>query len=122
MVLVRVAFWLALIIIILPTNAQDQQNVYGLMKATFDDIRTFCVRHSQECKQGRSMFRTIADKMVFGGNLFIDMLREQIITIGKTASSPHRNSANWHLPSQPTNRYYKNTLSQHDLKIEWSKP
>ena len=120
--LVRTAFWLTLILMILPTNAQDQKNVYGLVKATFDDIRTFCVRHSQACKQGRSMFHTIAERTEFGASMVIDMVREQIATIGKTAPSPHRNSANWHHPSQPTNRYYKNTLSKDDLKIEWSEP
>ncbi|MGI9569799.1 MAG: hypothetical protein ACR2PH_08705, partial [Desulfobulbia bacterium] len=67
-----------------------------------------------------TMFYKFAEKTEFGAKLVFNMVRSQIASIEKTASSIRQNSANWQPSSQPTNRFDKNTLSQDDLNIKWS--
>ena len=62
--LLRTAFWVVVIILLLPTNHDDQKKAYSLAKATVGDISSFCDRNPGTCHQGQEAFVVFKDDVI----------------------------------------------------------
>jgi hypothetical protein len=66
MFLIRTAFWLTLIILLL------QRAVYGTAEAAVNDVRTFCTRNPDVCEKSRDAFDVFTQKAKFGAQMLMD--------------------------------------------------
>ena len=122
MFLIRSAFWLTLIILLLPTNEQDQKNVFGIAKSTFGDIQSFCDRNRETCDQGKSVISKFAEKAEFGADLLINIVRGENRLEDQSAARSIQGSA-WLQPnSKGALKSPQNTLNREDFTPPWSFP
>ncbi len=77
MFLIRTAFWLMIIILLLPTDGQQQSKVYGTAEATVKDVVTFCDRNPDTCTTGRDAFEVLVHKAEFGARMLMGFIKEQ---------------------------------------------
>jgi hypothetical protein len=73
MFLIRVAFWLGLVVLLLPTDERQQARVYGTVAATVERAVTFCDRNAQACAAGAEIWATFVKKAEFGVRMAIDL-------------------------------------------------
>ncbi|HZP10040.1 DUF5330 domain-containing protein [Methyloceanibacter sp.] len=84
MFLIRAAFWLTIIVLLLPTDEDQRNKVYGTAEATVRDLATFCDRNPDTCTTGRDAFQVLVHKAEFGARMLMGFISEQ--TGGGTAS------------------------------------
>ena len=124
--LLRTAFWVVVIILLLPTNHDDQKKAYSLAKATVGDISSFCDRNPAACQQGQEAFVVFKEKAAFAARMVMDLPPEP------TGYRPNLREPNPTL-DQPLNKSLGqpasfrrtdpgNTLSRDDLIPGWSGP
>ncbi|MEC9368563.1 MAG: DUF5330 domain-containing protein [Pseudomonadota bacterium] len=118
MFLIRTAFWLALLVMLLPTNEEEQRQVYGTAEAAVRDVKTFCVRNPDVCTNGKSALDTFGQKAEFGARMVMDFIKD--FTAGQATAS-----ADSERPSRiPTmfRRESHGTLTADDLRPGWTGP
>jgi hypothetical protein len=76
MFLIRTAFWLSLIILLLPTNEDDQRTVYGAAEAAVRDMSSFCTRNPDVCAKSRDAFDVFSQKAEFGARMVMDFMSD----------------------------------------------
>jgi hypothetical protein len=74
MFLIRVAFWLGLVVLLLPTDERQQARLYGTAVATVERVTTFCERNPQACAVGAEVWATFLRKAEFGARMAIDLV------------------------------------------------
>lgn len=72
--LIRTAFWLMIIVLLLPTDERQRSEVYGTAQATVNDVVTFCDRNPETCAKGKDAFGVLVQKAQFGARMLIDMI------------------------------------------------
>jgi hypothetical protein len=90
MFLIRTAFWLIIIVLLLPTNEQQQNQVYGTAQAAVKDVSGFCDRNPGVCTTGKDAFAVFVEKAQFGASLIMSFVREET---GGAAGEPQPPSA-----------------------------
>ena len=104
MFLIRTAFWLSLVVLVLPTDAQQQQKLYATASSAATQAATFCDRNRAICTQGAQYWAKFQKKLEFGTRMAIDLVSERI-----TGNRPQQSAV---LPVE-------NTLSREDLQPAW---
>jgi hypothetical protein len=74
MSLLRLVFWLALAVLLLPTDAEQQARFSNFARAAMDRAATFCDRNSRTCAAGGDVWATFLRKAEFGVRLVGDLL------------------------------------------------
>ena len=74
MSLLRLAFWLALIVLLLPTDAQKQARLSSFATTALERVTTFCDRNGRTCAIGGEFWATFLKKAEFGVRLVGDLL------------------------------------------------
>ena len=74
MFLIRVAFWVGLAVLLLPTDERQQARLYGTAVATVERVTTFCDRNAQACAAGAELWATFVKKAEFGARVAIDLV------------------------------------------------
>ena len=74
MFLIRVAFWVGLAVLLLPTDERQQARLYGTAVATVERVTTFCDRNAQACTAGAELWATFVKKAEFGARMAIDLV------------------------------------------------
>ena len=77
MFLLRAAFWLAVVVILLPADPDtDEQaprvtafEALGAAQAAVGDLSQFCVRNPDVCQTGGTAFHVFADKVRYGAKM-----------------------------------------------------
>jgi len=69
MFLIRLAFWLGLVVLLLPADERQQARVYGAATATVERISTFCERNARLCAGGAEVWATFLKKAEFGARM-----------------------------------------------------
>lgn len=77
MFLVRAAFWLIILVLLLPTDQQQQSEVYGTAQAAVKDVSGFCSRNPGVCDTGKDAFDVFVHKAQFGAELIMGFIREK---------------------------------------------
>ena len=74
MFLIRVAFWLGLVVVLLPTDERQQARLYNTAVATVERVTTFCDRNAQACTAGAEFWATFVKKAEFGARIAVDLV------------------------------------------------
>lgn len=114
MFLIRIAFWVALIALLLPTDRQQQEKLVVAATETARRVATFCDRHEAACARGAEYWGVFKQKLEFGVRLAYDVASERLSGGDKpntTASTPQSPPAR----VQPA----KGTLTPTDLAPGW---
>jgi hypothetical protein len=122
MFLIRVAFWLGLVVLLLPTDERQQARLYNAALATVERATTFCERNAQACTVAAQLWATFVKKAEFGARMAIDLMTsggrpdEGASARGQTSSfPPHvRGKADPKLPATD-----RGTLTPTDLAPAW---
>jgi len=122
--LVRIAFWLGLIIALLPSAPSRQEtstskvgevDSLSAASAAVSDIRQFCVRQPDACAAGSEAIAQFVRKAEIGAKLLYQFLNEREVRdeLPITMKSPDR---------PPTGRLSLSTLTPADLAVSWRGP
>ncbi len=118
--LIRTAFWLAIIVLLLPTDAQQRSEVYGTAQAAVNDVASFCDRNPETCARGKDAFGVFVQKAEFGARMLMDLIngRTENGAEGDTSAPEARlfEPARFDMSSS------QDTLSPEDREEAWSGP
>jgi hypothetical protein len=85
--LLRTAFWLIVLVLLLPTNEQQQSQVYGTAQAAVKDVSGFCERNPTVCTTGKDAFDVFVQKARFGADMLMSFVKGQT-GLGSGAETP----------------------------------
>jgi hypothetical protein len=92
MSMLRLAFWLALLVLLLPTDAQQQARFSNFANNAMQRLTTFCDRNGTTCTVGEQAWSTFLRKAEFGVRLVGDLLgaggRQTPATVPQQAPGP----------------------------------
>ena len=77
MFLIRTVFWLVILVLLLPTNEQQQSEVYGTAQAAVKDVSGFCERNPSVCATGKDAFAVFMHKARFGAEMLMSFVKGQ---------------------------------------------
>ncbi len=77
MFLIRMAFWIIVVILLLPTDRDQQTEVLGTAQAAVKDISGFCTRNPDVCVKGQDYFQIFMAKAEFGANMVMNFVNER---------------------------------------------
>ena len=117
MFLIRTAFWLSLLILILPTDEQDQKVVYGNAEAAVKDLTTFCSRNPDVCEASKDAATTFSKKAQFGARMVMDFFQDATATTEMRIDEDRASR-------RPSffRRSAQSTLTEEDMRPSWSVP
>ena len=75
MFLIRTVFWLVILVLLLPTNEQQQSEVYGTAQAAVKDVSGFCERNPSVCATGKDAFAVFMHKARFGAEMLMSFVK-----------------------------------------------
>jgi hypothetical protein len=130
MFFVRAAFWIFLILLLMPTNDKEKSDFYTAASRTISDLGAFCTRNPQVCESTGSIFETILRKM----RTTVEMLEEMVQPTSQpnqdTGSLPRerqggqrpQRGARGDMLVTPTPARSQHTLRPDDLQPTWRGP
>ncbi len=92
MFLIRMAFWLMILVLLLPTDEKQQTDVYGTAQAAVKDVSGFCGRNPGVCEKGKDAFSVFVHKAEFGAQMLMGFITERTgasATIGTEIGRAH---------------------------------
>jgi hypothetical protein len=63
MFFVKAAFWIALVLLLLPSNGHERFELYTTAQRTISDIGGFCTRNPDVCEKTSAFFKGIVQKL-----------------------------------------------------------
>lgn len=129
MFLFRTAFWLLILVLLVPTDKDQQNKIYGTAEATVNDVAGFCDRNPQTCATGHDAFEVLVQKAQYGAQMlmgfveaksdgFGDRLPDPVAMPGDGSVMPVPAAA----PLAPTKWDSQDTLSSEDREAPWGGP
>jgi hypothetical protein len=119
--LIKVAFWLAVVVLLLPTDAGKQHDdtrtqvgaieAFGAAQAAVEDAGAFCARQPAACEVGSLAFQTFGDKALHGAKLLYQFLAARFGAVDTATGS-----------ISYERRPGKQTLTPDDIAPAWSGP
>lgn len=82
MFLIRTGFWLLVLVLLLPTNEDQQNKIYGTAEAAVNDVVSFCDRNPQTCATGQDAFALLVQKAQYGAQMVMKLVDGQTETFG----------------------------------------
>lgn len=82
--LIRSAFWLSLVLLVIPFGGRDGESTVGAVeaflaaRAVVDDMSGLCERRPEACEVGRSALHTIGVRAREGARIAYGMLDDQL--------------------------------------------
>lgn len=113
--MIRTAFWLSLLILLLPTDEQDQRVVYGNAEAAVRDLSGFCSRNPGVCEASKDAAATFSKKAQFGAKMLMDFFQDASVKTDVDSDRANRRPSFFRREAQ-------NTLTADDLRPSWSVP
>ena len=107
MFLLRTAFWLTVIILLLPNDEEQRSQIYGTAQAAVHDVTTFCDRNPSTCAE------LLMDLMSKGGDESASILGPLTEPVASTEGS---GPALWERADS------QDTLSAEDREVAWGAP
>jgi hypothetical protein len=74
---IKLAFWLGVLVLLLPTDAQQQARLYSTAVATVERATTFCDRNTRTCEMAGEAWATFLKKAEFAARLVGDLITSQ---------------------------------------------
>jgi Family of unknown function (DUF5330) len=125
MFLIRSAFWLMIIVLLLPTDEGQQSQVYGTAEAAVKDVATFCDRNPETCTTGKTAFDILVHKAEFGARILMSFIMDKTGLGGdETASSgaPATPAFSGIAPASWARGTSQDTLNPEDREAAWGGP
>jgi hypothetical protein len=119
MFLIRVAFWLGLVVLLLPTDERQQARLYGTAVATVERVTTFCDRNANACAAGAELWTTFLRKAEFGARMAVDLAISGGRKDEEAAPPRLQPSSTRSQPEPRTNPPTRGTLTPSDLAPAW---
>lgn len=88
MFLIRTAFWLTILVLLLPTDEQQQGKVYGTAEAAVKDLSGFCERNPGVCATGKDAFDVFVQKAQFGAQMLMGFIKEKTPGLDSDPAAP----------------------------------
>lgn len=133
--LLRMAFWLGVVLILLPSGSPQRapgENEVGAAaaisaaSATVEDLRGFCTRQPEACTVGSQVATEIGYKAQAGAKMLYDVLSETLAPreTGSLASSTgrHAGAGKSVVDKSALEKASQNTLTPADLAPAWRGP
>jgi hypothetical protein len=117
--LIRTAFWLMIIVLLLPTDEQQRNEVYGTAQAAVHDVATFCDRNPETCARGKDAFGVLVQKAQFGARMLMDLISGSGDEAGSMPSSETRSLFE---PARFDLSASQDTLRPEDREEAWMGP
>ncbi|MGD0025152.1 MAG: DUF5330 domain-containing protein [Xanthobacteraceae bacterium] len=127
--LLRMAFWLGVVLILLPSGSGQRgpstsdvgaSNALSAASATVHDLKGFCTREPDACTVGSQVATAIGYKAQAGAKMLYDFLTEALAPreTGSLADGAGKSA----LGKSPVQRASQNTLTPADLNPAWRGP
>lgn len=134
--LLRMAFWLSVVLILLPTGSSQPQpadavaatDAISAASATVGDLRQFCTRQPEACTVGSHVATELGYKAQAGAKMLYEFLTSSMASKDTGAKStgsigPHFGKADKPTMDQAAfNRASQNTLNASDMAPAWRGP
>jgi hypothetical protein len=118
--LIRTAFWLMIIVLLLPTDEKQRSEVYGTAQAAVNDVATFCDRNPETCARGKDAFGIFVQKAQFGARMLMDLIN------GRDEAGDERSQSSeapyLFKPASYDVSASQDTLNPEDREEAWSGP
>ena len=88
MFLIRSAFWLVILVLLLPTDKDQQNQIYGTAQAAVSDVAGFCSRNPQTCATGQDAFTVLVQKAQYGADMLVGLVEGQTASLGNSLPGP----------------------------------
>ena len=88
MKLIRTAFWLSLVVLLLPADGQQQDKLYKVASDAASHAATFCERNKGVCAKGGEYWSVFQQKLQFGTKVVVDLATERMFGRSSPASAP----------------------------------
>jgi Family of unknown function (DUF5330) len=113
MFFIKLTFWLGLVVLLLPTDQQQQARLYTTAVATVERVATFCDRNAKTCTLAAEAWATFVKKAEFGARL-----------VGDLVSTGARERGADMAPQAPSagGGQVRGTLSPTDMEPAWRGP
>jgi hypothetical protein len=133
--LLRMAFWLSVVLILLPSGASQSpppandvgaSQAISAASATVQDLRGFCARQPDACTVGSQVAVALGYKAQAGAKMLYDFLTDSLAphdtgTVGHGAA-PHGGIVKTATDKITADRASQNTLTPADLAATWRGP
>lgn len=113
MFFIKLAFWLGLVVLLLPTDAQQQARLYTTATAAVERVTTFCDRNARTCTVAAETWANFLKKAEFGARLVGDL----VSTAGRQGEAAQPENMNPNGKVEP-----RGTLSPTDMQPAWRAP
>jgi hypothetical protein len=130
MFLLRMAFWLGVVLVLLPTGGAQRNtasnevhatDAISAASATVHDLKGFCGREPNACAVGSQLVTTIGYRAQAGAKMLYELLTEAIES--RDSASPAASDAKPEPAAAPLQRASsENTLTPTDLAPAWRGP
>ena len=114
MFFVKLAFWLGVVVLLLPSDEQQQARLYGNATTAVERVTTFCDRNARTCTMGAEAWSTFLKKAEFGARLVGDLISPSARQPGVDGPQPP--------PVNTNGKYSQGTLSPMDMQPAWRGP
>jgi hypothetical protein len=133
MFFVRIAFFVILVLILLPSNTYEKAEFHRKVEQIGHDVATFCDRNVEVCDQTTGFFGTLYQKVVTTVEMIEDMLRGEKSSVPPEQDMRNRDPYerrqrqgygydNGRYPTAAMTASSQNTLNAADLQPAWNGP
>lgn len=105
--LLKSVFWLVVLLLLLPTDKDQQNKIYGTAQAAMNDVAAFCTRNPQTCTTGQDAFAVLVQKVKYGTDLVMGLVEGRSAPLGNSLAHDSLSPNN-----QPRNNALNNVLPQ----------
>lgn len=121
MSLIKGAFWVSVIILLLPSDERKQAELYGKAASAVTWAATFCDRNAETCAKSAELWVIFKQKAEFGARMAMDIAQRSLsgvepVSVPSAAQPPQSGSDR---PQPATDR---GTLAPDDLRNQWRGP
>ena len=82
--LLKSVFWLVLLLLLIPTDKDQQNQIYGTAQAAMNDVAAFCTRNPQTCATGQDAFAVLVQKAKYGTDLVMGLVEGRSAPLGNS--------------------------------------
>jgi hypothetical protein len=129
MFFVKAAFWIMIIILLLPSSGQEKFELYYTAERTIADIGGFCVRNPDVCEKTSAMFGGVVQKLRTTAEMIEEVLRDAGVASRReeTGQGPAARQRQGQRDDDdanmtPTSSMAGDTLTGDDLRPTWHGP
>jgi hypothetical protein len=122
MFLIRAAFWLMIIVLLLPTDERQRSEVYGTAQTAVNDVATFCDRNPETCAKGKDAFGVLVQKAQFGARMLMDLINGRSEPGEEPADTQGLETSPAFEPTRFDLSASQDTLNPEDREEAWAGP